>query len=99
MYAQECITIPVIMYCRVSTPTSTQFRSKLGFNLYDITLASEESVLQSATDDAFGRENMKTQYRVLGYKIDLFLMTINLQQKLMKRNKKIEILKKKIVVN
>lgn len=99
MYAHECIIMPVIMYCRVSTPTSTQLRSKLGFNLYDITLPSEELVLQSATDDAFGSENMKTQYRVLGYKINIFLMTINLQQKLMKRDKKTEILGKKIVVN
>ena len=46
MYAYECIIIPVIMHCRVSTPKSIDFRSKLGFNQYDITLAKEQSVLK-----------------------------------------------------
>ena len=32
MYAHECIIILVIMHCRVSTPKSIEFRSKLGFN-------------------------------------------------------------------
>ena len=32
MYAHECIIISVIMHCRVSTPKSIEFRSKLGFN-------------------------------------------------------------------
>ena len=46
MYAYECIIIPVTMHCGVSTPKSIDFRSKLGFNQYDITLAKEESVLK-----------------------------------------------------
>ena len=29
------------MHCRVSTSKSTEFRSKLGFNQYDITLTIE----------------------------------------------------------
>ena len=29
MYAHECIAIPLIMHCRVSTPKSIEFRSKL----------------------------------------------------------------------
>ena len=32
MYSHKCIIIPAIIYCRVSTPKSTEFRSKLGFN-------------------------------------------------------------------
>ena len=29
------------MHCRVSAPKSIEFRSKLGFNKYDITLTKE----------------------------------------------------------
>ena len=71
MYAHEYITIPVIMHCRVSTPKSIKFKSKLGFNQYDITLTKEQSILKSVMD-AFEGENMQTQYSVLGYKIDLY---------------------------
>ena len=60
MYAYECIIIPVIMHCRVSTPKSIEFRSKLGFNEYDITLTKEQSVLKSVKD-AFEGENMQTE--------------------------------------
>ena len=59
------------MHCRVSTPKSIEFRSKLGFNQYDITLAEEESVLKSIME-AFEEENMQTQYSVLGCRIDLY---------------------------
>ena len=71
MYAHECIIISVIMHCRVSTPKSTEFRSKLGFNQYDITLTKEQFVLKSVAD-AFEGENMQTQYSALGYRIDLY---------------------------
>ena len=71
MYAHECIIISVIMHCRVGTPKSIEFRSKLGFNEYDITLTKEQSVLKSVMD-AFEGENMQTQYSVLGYRIDLY---------------------------
>ena len=47
------------MHCRVSTPNSTEFRSKLGFNQYDITLTKERSLLKSVMD-AFEGENMQT---------------------------------------
>ena len=53
------------MHCRVSTPKSIEFRSKLGFNQYDIT-----SVLKSIMD-VFEGENMQYQYSVLGYRTDL----------------------------
>ena len=59
------------MHCRVSTPKSIEFRSKLGFNQYDITMTKEQSVLQSVMDE-FEGENMKTQYSVLGYRIYLY---------------------------
>ena len=51
------------MHCRVSTPTSIEFRSKLGFNQYDITLTEEQSVLKLVMD-TFEGENMQTQYNV-----------------------------------
>ena len=47
MYAHECIIIPIIMHCRVSTPKPIEFKSKLG---YDITLPKEHSVLKSVMD-------------------------------------------------
>ena len=59
------------MHCRVSTPKMVEFRSKLGFYQYDITLTKEQSVLKSVMA-AFEGENMQTQYSVLGYKIDLY---------------------------
>ena len=59
------------MHCRVATPKQIEFRSKFGFNQYDITLTKEQSVLKSAID-AFEGENMQTQYSVLGYTIDLY---------------------------
>ena len=48
-----------------------EFKSKLEFNHNDITFTKEQSVLGSVMD-AFEGENMQTQYRVLGYKIDLY---------------------------
>ena len=59
------------MHCRVSTPKSIEFRTKLGFNQYDITFTIEQSVLKSVMD-AFAGENMQTQCSVLGYGIDLY---------------------------
>ena len=71
MYAPECIIVPIIMHCRVATPKSIEFRSKLGFNQYDITLTKEQSVLKSVLD-AFEGENMETKYSVLRHRIDLY---------------------------
>ena len=59
MYAHEDIITSVIMHCRVLTPKSIKFRSKLGFNQYYITLIKEQSVLKSVMD-AFEGENMQT---------------------------------------
>ena len=57
MYVHEDIITPIIMHCRVSTPKTFKFRSKIGFNQYDITLTKEQSVLKSVMD-AFEGENM-----------------------------------------
>ena len=51
------------MHCRVSTPKSVEFRSKLGFNQYGITSTKKQLVLKSIMD-AFEGENMQTQYSV-----------------------------------
>ena len=61
----------MIMHCRVSTAETIEFKSKLGFNQYDIALTKEQSVVRSIMN-AFEGEKMQTQYRVLGYKIDLY---------------------------
>ena len=46
IFAHECIIIPIIMHYRVATPKSVEFRSKIGFNQYDITLTNKQSVLK-----------------------------------------------------
>ena len=53
------------MHCRVATPESIEFRSKLGFNQYDITPTKEQSVLKPVMD-AFDGETMQTQCIALG---------------------------------
>ena len=53
------------------SPKAIEFRSKLGFTRYDITLKKESSVLKSITD-TFEGGNTETQYYVLTYKIDLY---------------------------
>ena len=65
------------MHCRVATPKSIKFRSKLGFNQHDITLSKEQSMLKLAMD-TFEGENMKTQYPVLGHRIDLYFLEYKL---------------------
>ena len=59
LYSRKSIIIPVIMHSRVSTPKSIEFRSKLGFKQYDITLTKEQSVLKSVMG-AFEEQNMQT---------------------------------------
>ena len=72
MYAHECIIIPVIMHCRVSTQKTIEFRSKLAFSHYYITLTKEQSLLKSVMD-AFEGEYMQTQNSVLGYRFGLYV--------------------------
>ena len=69
IYAREDVVMPVIMVCR--SPKAIEFRSKLGFNQYDITLEKESSVLKSIME-TFEGKNMETQYSVLNYRIDIY---------------------------
>ena len=68
VYAREDVVIPVIM--GGGSPEAIEFRSKLGFTQYDITLKKESSVLKSIME-TFEEENMETQYSVLTYRVDL----------------------------
>ena len=56
------------MNCR--TDKSCSFKKKLGLKLYDVINTKEQSVINSIKD-TFEGENIKTQYIVLGYMIDL----------------------------
>ena len=69
VYAREVVVIPIIIGGR--SPKAIEFRSKLGFSQYDITLKKESSVLKSIMEN-FKEENMETQYNVLNYRIDLY---------------------------
>ena len=89
------------MNCRVSTPKEIEFRSKLGFNQYHITLTKEQPVSKSVID-AFEGETMQTQYRVLGYQIDFYFhdhkLAIDVDEKGYKdRNIDYEIQRKKVL--
>ena len=69
IYAREDVVVPVIMSGR--SPESIEFRSRLGFTQYDITLKKESSVLRSIME-TFQGKNMETQYSVLNYRLDLY---------------------------
>ena len=68
-YAHEDVVIPIIMGGR--SPEAIEFRSRLGFTQYDITLKKESSGLKSIMEHYEG-EDMETQYQVLNYRIDFF---------------------------
>ena len=59
------------MHCRVASLKSIEFKNRLGFDHFDIKLIKKQSVLKLVMD-AFERENMQTQYNVLGYRIDIY---------------------------
>ena len=69
IYAREDVVVPVII--RGRSPESIEFRSRLGFTQYDITLKKESSVLRSIME-TFQGKNMETQYSVLNYRLDLY---------------------------
>ena len=71
MYVHEDIAITIIMQSRLSDLETIKFRSDLGFNQISLILKKEQTVLKSIKD-AFEGEDMKTQYIVTGYKIDLY---------------------------
>ena len=71
MYVHEDILIPIIMQSRLSNPKTIKFRSDLGFNQINLILKKEQSVIESIRD-TFKGEDIRIQYTVLGYRIDLY---------------------------
>ena len=47
------------------------FKKNLGFKLNDVINTKEQTIINSIKD-TFEEENIQTQYRVLGYRIDLY---------------------------
>ena len=88
-FIDEKLAIKVITYCRKTSPH--KFRTRLGFKQYDVILTKEQPV-QTKIMSSFEGENMKTQYNVLSYRIDLhfydYNLAIILQQKHWLRNEK-----------
>ena len=54
------------------TTVTNKFRKRLGFKQYDVILTKEQSVITKIMS-LFEGENMQTQYKILSYKIDLYL--------------------------
>ena len=71
MYTHEGIIMSIIMNCSVSTPKATEFRAELGLKQHDMVLTKEQSMVLKITK-LFSNEKVLLQYRVLGYKIDLY---------------------------
>ena len=71
MYVHEDILIPIIMQSRLSDSKTIKFRSDLGFNQINLILKKEQSVIESIRD-TFKGEDIRIQYTVLGYRIDLY---------------------------
>ena len=70
MYVHEDILIPIIMQSRLSDPKTIHFRSDFGFNKINLILKKEQPVIESIRDISKG-EDIRIQYTVLGYRIDL----------------------------
>ena len=70
-YVHEDILIPIIMQSRLSDSKAIKFRTDLGFNRINLILKKEQSVIKSMID-AFKGEDIRIQYTVLGYRIDLY---------------------------
>ena len=71
MYVHEDILIPIIMQSRLSDSKTIKFRTDLGFNQINLILKKEQSVIESIKD-TFKGEDIRIQYTVLGYRIDLY---------------------------
>ena len=74
------LALKIIMDCR--TDELCNLKRNLGFTLHDVINTKEQTIINSIKD-AFEGEDMQTQYTVIGYRIDLYFMNINLQLKLM----------------
>ena len=71
MYVHKDILILIIIQSRLSDPKTINFRSDLGFNQINLILKKEQSVIESIRD-TFKGEDVRIQYTVLGYRIDLY---------------------------
>ena len=71
MHVHEDILIPIIMQSRLSDSKTMKFRTDLGFNQINLILKKEQSVIESIRD-TFKGEDIRIQYTVLGYRIDLY---------------------------
>ena len=71
MYTHEVIIKPIITSCRVSTPETIEFRSKLGFTQHDVILTKEQSMISKITK-LFANQKILLQHSVLDYRIDLY---------------------------
>ena len=67
----EDLALKIMIHCRLSSEETEKFRSELGFKQHDIIMTKEQLVLK-LIKDAFEAENVQTEYRVLGHKIDLY---------------------------
>ena len=63
------LALKIIMDCR--TDESCNLKRNLGFTLHDVINTKEQTIINTIRD-AFDRENMQTQYTVLGNRIDLY---------------------------
>ena len=63
------------MDCR--TDESCNLKRNLGFRLHDVINTKEQTVINSIKD-VFEGEDLKTQYSVSGYRIDLYFHKDNL---------------------
>ena len=71
-YVYKDILIPIIMQSRLSDSKAIKFRTDLGFIQINLILKKEQSVIKSMID-AFKGEDIRIQYTVLGYRIDLYV--------------------------
>ena len=91
MYTREDIIMPIIMYCRVSTPEAFEFKLRLGFNQHDLIMTKEQSVLTKIMK-VFASEEILLQRSVLSYKTDSYFSKHRLAMEIdgKKRQKVIE---------
>ena len=54
-----------------------EFRRNIEFNVYDVFNNKEQSVIKSIKK-VLERENIKTQYSILGYRVDLYFQDYKL---------------------
>ena len=71
MYVHEDILIPIIMQSRLSDSKTIKFTSDLGFNQINLILKKEQSMIESIRE-TFKGEDIRIQYTVLDYRIDLY---------------------------